>query len=98
MSERKVSDVAVADPLRVSQDPGLAVSHQRRVCRIEGADARGYSVRPIFGGQQNPGGFRVLQLNEIRLVLHLEGSANPTGQWVISVAHINAELANRRMG
>ena len=59
---------------------------------------RAIGARAVIRGQQDLRRARVLQLDKIRLVLDHERRAEPAGQRRLAGRHLDADLADRRMG
>ena len=97
MAESKVGHAAVADRTGIANDTGPAVGLQGCVRAVEGRDDGPRGARAVIRGQQDLRRARVLQLDEVRLVLDDEGFAEPFGQRVIRRADLNSKLADRWM-
>src|SRR5439155_18348922 len=65
---------------------------------VEVADDRPYAARAEIRGQEDPRRGRVSQLDEIRLVLDIEGGAEPACERRVGVADLDVDLADRRVG
>src|SRR4030095_17005265 len=81
----------------VAEHAGPAIWPQRRVRGVEGADGGRRGVRAVVGGQQDSRRIRVLELDEARLVLDVEGRAEPAGHTTVAGSHVDANLADRGM-
>src|SRR5207245_2951019 len=98
VAESEVGDAALADRARVAEHTRLSVLLQRRVRRIQGADRGRSRGRTVVRGQEYARRLRILELDEIRLVLDDERWTEPARQARVAAGHVDADLADRRMG
>src|SRR5207245_3379420 len=82
----------------VAEHGGLAGGPQRRVRRIDGADHGRRGVRAVIRGQQYSRRARVLELDEVWLVLDVEGRPEPSRQARFASGDVDANLTDGGMG
>src|SRR5438128_4033089 len=98
VAESEVDDAALADRACVAEHARLPVGLQRGVRRIQGADPGRGRGRTVVRGQEDARRIRVLELDEIRLVLDDERWAEPAHQARVAPDHVDADLADCPMG
>src|SRR5262249_13871757 len=94
VAQREVGDRALAYLTRVADDARLAVGLQRGVGRVERADRRRRGAGAVVGGQQDSRRGRVLELDEVRLVLDDERRAERARERRVAGLHVDADLAD----
>src|SRR5687768_10279087 len=97
MAERDVGDVTVPDLAGVTEHARLAVRLERSVGAVHRHDGLRYGVLTVIRGEQYPGRGRILDLDEVRLVLDFERLTEPFCERMFVVPHVDAKLAQRGM-
>src|SRR5262249_41664703 len=87
----------VADLAGVAEHARATVGLQRGVRRIKRPDRRRDGIRAVNRSQQDPRRAWILQFNEVRLVLDIEGAAEASREGGTGIRPLDAGLADGRM-